>query len=213
MTVAPVPFAPCAKFRPPRLPSDILSRTRLQERLDRPAALTLIIAPAGYGKTTLAGTWLAGCRRPGAWISLDSEDNVLAVFLHRFVTAIRCVFPTFGEEILSLCASQAELTPGLKPEPTPRRTAGLTPESVLSILLNELDRLDQDFVLVLDDYHHVVDSSIHQLLWGLLAHPPRPLHLVLMARHDPPIPPRIRVQGAVTELRARDLGFTAVRDN
>ena len=80
---------------------------------------------------------------------------------------------------------------------------------MLPILLNELDQLDQDFVLVLDDYHHIVDSSIHQLLWGLLAHPPRPLHLVLTARHDPPIPPRMRVQGAVTELRARDLSFTA----
>ena len=118
------------------------------------------------------------------------------------------MFPTFGEEILSLCASRAELTPELTPEPTPGRTAGMTPESVLPILLNELDQLDQDFVLVLDDYHHIADSSIHQLLWGLLAHPPRPLHLVLMARHDPPIPPRIRVQGAVTELRARDLSFT-----
>ena len=85
----------------------------------------------------------------------------------------------------------------------------MTPELLLPILLNELDQLDQDFVLVLDDYHHIADSSIHQLLWGLLAHPPRPLHLVLTARHDPPIPPRIRLQGAVTELRARDLSFTA----
>ena len=90
-----------------------------------------------------------------------------------------------------------------------RLDQGLTPEAVLPILLNNLDRLDEDFVLVLDDYHHIADSSVHQLLWGLLAHPPRPLQLVLTARHDPPIPPRIRVQGAVTELRARDLSFTA----
>jgi LuxR family transcriptional regulator, maltose regulon positive regulatory protein len=196
MPLSPIPFAPRTKFRPPRLPGDVLVRTRLLERLDRTASLTLIIAPAGYGKTTLAGTWLARCRRPAAWISLDSEDNALAVFLHRFVTAVRCVFPTFGEEILSLLALQAE------------PTTELTPELVLPIILNELDQRDQDFVLVLDDYHHIVDSSIHQLLWGLLAHPPRPLHLVLTARHDQPIPPRIRVQGAVTELRARDLGFT-----
>ncbi len=201
MTLASIPFVPRTKFHPPRLPSDILLRSRLLARLDRPAALALIIAPAGYGKTTLAGTWLAGCRRPGAWISLDGEDSVLPVFLHRFVTGVRCVFPTFGEEILRLCAAQAELTA--------RPTTELTPALVLPILLNELDRLEQDFVLVLDDYHRIADSSIHELLWGLLAHPPRPLHLVLTARHDPPIPPRLRVQGAVTELRARDLSFTA----
>ena len=178
MPLAPIPFVPRAKFRPPRLPDDVLLRARLLERLDRDATLTLIIAPAGYGKTTLAGTWLARCSRPGAWISLDSEDNTLAVFLQRFVMAVRNVFPTFGDEVLSLLAAQAE------------QTTELTPESLLPILLNELDQLDQDFVLVLDDYHQIVDSSIHQLLWGLLAHPPRALHLVLTARHDPPIPPR-----------------------
>ena len=196
MPLAPIPYVPRAKFRPPRLPDDVLFRARLLERLDRDATLTLIIAPAGHGKTTLAGTWLAGGSRPGAWISLDSEDNTLAVFLQRFVTAVRNVFPTFGGEVLSLLTAQAG------------QTTELTPESLLPILLNELDQLHQDFVLVLDDYHQIVDSSIHQLLWELLAHPPRALHLVLTARHDPPIPPRIRVQGAVTELRARDLGFT-----
>ncbi len=201
MLPALIPFAPRTKLRPPRLPDDILLRARLLERLDRPQTLTLIVAPAGYGKTTLAGTWVAHCNRPTAWVSLDGEDSVLAVFLHRFVTGVRCVFPTFGEEILRLCAAQAELTA--------RPTTELTPALVLPILLNELDQLEQDFVLVLDDYHRIADSSIHELLWGLLAHPPRPLHLVLTARHDPPIPPRLHVQGAVTELRARDLSFTA----
>lgn len=196
MPLAPIPFVPRTKFRPPRLPDDVLLRTRLLERLDRPATLTLIIAPAGYGKTTLAGTWLLRLRRLSAWISLDSEDNALTVFVQRFVTAVRTVFPTFGGEVLSLLAAQAE------------QTTELTPESLLPILLNELDQLHQDFVLVLDDYHQIVDRSIHQLLWEILAHPPRALHLVLTTRHDPPIPPRIRAQGAVTELRACDLGFT-----
>ena len=80
---------------------------------------------------------------------------------------------------------------------------------MLPILLNDLDMLDQDFVLVLDDYHHIAAPSVHKLLLGLLEHPPRPLHLVLTARHDPPIPPRIRIRGMVTELHARDLCFTA----
>ncbi|MFN8469601.1 MAG: LuxR C-terminal-related transcriptional regulator [Caldilineaceae bacterium] len=192
MLPALIPFVPRTKLRPPRLPHDILLRTRLLERLNRPAALTLIVAPAGYGKTTLAGSWVAHCNRPSAWVSLDDEDSTLAVFVQRLVMAVRSVFPAFGDEILSLVASPV----------------GLAPEMVLPGLLNELDQLDRDFVLVLDDYHHIADSSIHQLLWGLLAHPPRPLHLVLTARHDPPIPPRIRAHGAVTELRACDLGFT-----
>lgn len=133
--------------------------------VDRPQTLTLIVAPAGYGKTTLAGSWVAHCSRPTAWVSLDAEDNTLAVFVQELVMAARRVFPTFGDEILSLVASTVELTPDM----------------VLPGLLNSLDQLDRDFVLVLDDYHHIVDSSIHQLLWGLLAHPPRPLHLVLTA--------------------------------
>lgn len=193
MLTALIPFVPRTKLRPPRLPHDIVLRTRLLARLDRPQTLTLIVAPAGYGKTTLAGSWVAHCSRPTAWVSLDAEDNTLAVFVQELVMAVRSVFPTFGDEILSLVASTVELTPDM----------------VLPGLLNSLDQLDRDFVLVLDDYHHIVDSSIHQLLWGLLAHPPRPLHLVLTARHDPPIPPRLRVNSAVTELRTGDLSFTA----
>ena len=197
MPLAPIPFVPRTKFRPPRLPDDVLFRARLLERLDRPATLTLIIAPAGYGKTTLAGTWLLRLRRLSAWISLDSEDNTLTVFVQRFVTAVRTVFPTFGGEVLSLLAAQAE------------QTTELTPESLLPILLNELDQLHQDFVLVLDDYHQIVDS-IHPsaALGDTRTSAAARCILVLTTRHDPPIPPRIRVQGAVTELRARDLGFT-----
>ena len=166
MLPALIPFVPRTKLRPPRLPHDILLRTRLLERLDRPQALTLIVAPAGYGKTTLAGSWVAHCSRPTAWVSLDYEDSTLAVFVQRLVMAVRSVFPAFGDEILSLVASSVELAP----------------EMVLPGLLNELDRLDRDFVLVLDDYHHIADSSVHQLLWDLLAHPPRPLRLSAYCR-------------------------------
>ena len=80
---------------------------------------------------------------------------------------------------------------------------------MLPALLNELDMLEQSFVLVLDDYHHIADPSVHRLLWGLLTYPPRPLQLVVTARYDPPIPPRLRSQGTVTEIRMRELRFTA----
>ncbi len=194
MLSAPIPFVPRTKLRPPRLPDDVLLRTRLLARLDRPQTLTLIVAPAGYGKTTLAATWLAQCGRPGAWISLESDDNTPAAFLLALVTAVRRMFPAFGGELLDLLQDP---------------TCEQTPAQVLPILLNDLDKVDQDFVLVLDDYHHIVAPSIHKLTWELLAHPPRPLHLVLTARHDPPIPPRIRLRGTVTEIRAHELCFTA----
>ena len=80
---------------------------------------------------------------------------------------------------------------------------------MLPTLLNALDVLEQNFVLVLDDYHHIADPSVHQLLWGLLTYPPRPLQLLVTARYDPPIPPRLRCQGTVTEIRRRELRFTA----
>jgi LuxR family transcriptional regulator, maltose regulon positive regulatory protein len=193
MHPAPIPFVPRTKLRPPRLPDDVVWRGRLLERLDRLQTFTLIIAPAGYGKTTLVSTWLARCNRPYAWLSLEREDNTPAVFLAGFVSALRRLFPACGGELLALLRDP---------------TVELTPALVLPALLNELDELDQEFVLVLDDYHHIGDTSIHELLWGLLTHPPRPLQLVLTARHDPPIPPRIRCQGTGTEIRARELCFT-----
>ena len=123
MLPALIPFVPRTKLRPPRLPHDILLRTRLLERLDRPQALTLIVAPAGYGKTTLAGSWVAHCSRPTAWVSLDDEDSTLAVFVQRLVMAVRSVFPAFGEEILSLVASPRELAPEMV-LPGPAQRAG-----------------------------------------------------------------------------------------
>jgi LuxR family maltose regulon positive regulatory protein len=194
MQNSPIHFVPRTKLRPPRVPGDVILRTRLLERLDRSQTLTLIIAPAGHGKTTLAATWVAHCSRPSAWVSLDREDSSLVVFLMALVNAVRTVFPAFGTDLLNLLEEQ---------------TCELAPALVLPLLLNGLDLLHSDFVLVLDDYHHISDTAIHELLWGLLAHPPRPLQLVLTSRYDPPIPPRIRVQGLITEIRARELCFTA----
>jgi LuxR family maltose regulon positive regulatory protein len=191
MLPVPIPFVPRTKLRPPRLPDDVLLRSRLLKRLDRAQVLALIIAPAGYGKTILAGTWLAHAGRPCAWMSLEREDNTLPVFLAGLVSALRRVFPTYGSEVLALLQDPAvELTPAL----------------LLPLLLNELDMLEQDFVLVLDDCHHIRSAAIHELLWGLLTYPPRPLQLILTTRRDPPIPPRIRCRSV--EIRARDLCFT-----
>lgn len=190
MLSAPIPFVPRTKLRPPRLPDDLLPRPSLWEKLDQVETLTLVVAPAGYGKTTLVGTWVARCNRPYAWISLDPEDNTLVGFVIAMVLAMRRAFPTFGGELLELLAQQA---------------ADLTPGSVMPLLLNALDTVDQPFVLVFDDYHVISDTTVHQVLWQLLANPPHPMHLVLTARYDPPIPAGIRLQGTVNEIRAGDL--------
>ena len=181
--------------RPPVSPN-ILPRARLlerlTERLNRP--LTLVSAPAGYGKTTLVSRWLETCDCPSAWVSLDEKDNDLRLFLSYFVAATQSVFPHAVHKT-------AELT----------NAANLPPLSVLaSSLINELDLIGRDFILALDDIHLVREKSVHALLTELLNHPPRPMHLVLVGRQDPPLPiTSMRAKGLVTEIRVGDLLFTA----
>ena len=180
------------KLRPPRLANDLILRPRLLERLDRLATLSLIVAPAGYGKTTLVSMWLGRVELPSAWVSLDEEDNDPSLFLTSVVAAIRTLFPGFGGEI-------AERFSSLHGPPS---------VDLMATVINELNRLDREFVLVLDDYHVVHDPSIHHLLIQLLTHPPQAIHLVIATRHDPPLPWNLRARGYLCEIRARDLSFT-----
>jgi LuxR family maltose regulon positive regulatory protein len=162
-------------------------------RLNRLAALTLIVAPAGYGKTTLVSTWLAQLTLPTTWLSLGAEDNEPAAFLTALVAAVATQFVGFGESISE----------------TLRAPQGASFAELSVQLINEMNGLEADFVLVLDDYHVIREPAIHQLLLDLMAYPPRSLHLVLIARHDPPLPWRIRTRSDLCELRAGDLSFTA----
>lgn len=180
------------KLRPPRLADDVVVRKRLLKRLSYADALTLVVAPAGYGKTTLATTWMAQAPWPGAWLTLDSGDNNFALFLTDLITALREVFPNFGAELLDLVNAPLELTAELG----------------LRSLLDAMQRLDRAFALVLDDYHTITSQDVHQVLTGIAAHPPPALHLLLCTRHDPPLPPRIRLSGNVNEVRMQELSFT-----
>ena len=180
------------KLRPPRLTNDLIARPRLLERLDRLATLALIVAPAGYGKTTLASMWLAQVALPSAWVSLDEEDNDPLLFLANIVAALRTLFPDFGSEILARLAA----------------LHGRAYDELVATVINELNLIEREFVLVLDDYHAVHDPAIHQWLIQLLTHPPRAIHLVIATRHDPPLPWHLRTRGYLCELRARDLSFT-----
>ncbi|MBA2345855.1 MAG: tetratricopeptide repeat protein [Rubrobacter sp.] len=183
------------KLYVPPLRSRIVPRPclieRLNEGLDR--RLTLICAPAGFGKTTLVSEWLAGCGRPAAWLSLDEGDSDPTRFLAYLVAALQTIASDIGEGALGVLRS---------PQPPPT-------ESILTVLLNEITTIPDDFVLVLDDYHAVDARAVDDALAFLIEHMPPRMHLVIATREDPNLPlARLRVRGQLSELRAADLRFT-----
>ena len=184
------------KFYRPSLPSDLIDRPRLIDALnrglDRP--LTLVTAPAGYGKSILVSAWLNTCERPGAWLSLDETIDDLGVFLAYFVTAIQTVFPSALRRTQTLLA-------GISLPPIGVMTASL---------INELDEIERDFVLALDDFHTLHRPEIHDLLIALLRPPAKHMHLVLITRRDPPLPQSVLLaRHQMTEVRLHDLRFSA----
>jgi LuxR family maltose regulon positive regulatory protein len=187
----------------PPVRSELVSRPRLIEQLNAGLhrKLTLISAPAGFGKTTLLGEWAAGCGRPVVWVSLDEGDNDPARFLAYFVGALQTLVlsqvegieASLGEGVLS--AFRTPQTPPI--------------ETVLTALINEVAATPDPFALVLDDYHVIEAEAIHDALTFLLDHLPPQLHLVIATRADPPLPlTRLRARGQLTELRQSDLRFT-----
>ena len=155
--------------------------------------MTLISAPAGFGKTTLVSEWIAACGIPAAWLSLDEGDNDPARFLTYLVAALQTIPPKIGEGVLAALQS---------PQPPPI-------ESILTTLLNEIATVPDNFVLVLDDYHVIDSKPVDQALTFLLEHLPPQMHLVITTREDPHLPlARLRARGQLTELRAADLRFT-----
>src|SRR5215207_2265237 len=182
-------------YVPPPQPR-VVPRPRLTERLDEGlhCRLTLVSAPAGFGKTTLLGEWLVGCGQPAAWLSLDESDNDPSRFLAYLVAALQTIAPDIGEGVLG--ALQSPQSP-----PT---------ESILTALLNEIAAVEDDFVLVLDDYHVIDARAVDDALAFLLEHLPPQMHLVIATREDPQLPlARLRARGQLGELRAADLRFNS----
>src|SRR5438046_1840998 len=182
----------------PRLRPNVVSRPRLLERLNEGLhrKLTLISAPAGFGKTTLVSAWVEGIERARtrtAWLSLDEGDNDPARFLAYLIAALQTIAATIGEGVLGVLQS---------PQPPP-------PEAILTALLNEITTLPDNFVLVLDDYHVIDAKPVDMALTYLVEHLPPPMHLVIATREDPQLPlARLRARGHLTEVRAVDLRFT-----
>ncbi len=181
-------------YIPPPRPNMVL-RPRLSERLNKglQRQLTLISAPAGFGKTTLVSEWVATCERPVAWLSLDEGENDPARFLAYLVAALQTIASTIGAGVVGVLQA---------PQPPPT-------EAILTALLNDITTIPDHFVLVLDDYHVIDARPIDAALTFLLEHLPPQMHLVIATREDPQLPlARLRARGQLTELRAADLRFT-----
>jgi LuxR family transcriptional regulator, maltose regulon positive regulatory protein len=195
-------------------------RPRLIERLNeaRQCKLTLISAPAGFGKTTLVSEWIENfrlqisdfrlkndgathsgnlqseiCNLKFCWLSLDEGDNDPTRFLIYLVSALRTAAPNMGAGVLETLQT---------PQPPPT-------EQILTALLNEITTLSETYVLVLDDYHLIDSKPVDLALNFLLEHLPPQMHLVITTREDPQLPlARLRAQGRLLELRAADLRFS-----
>ncbi len=183
------------KLHRPPVPDDYVPRPRLLALLDRyrKRSLTLVCAPAGYGKSMLLSHWLESSGCDPAWVSLDEEDNDLRSFLVYFMAAIRDIRPSALKESWA-CLQEPELSPL---------------PALLGRLINELDRIGDPFVVVVDDYHLIRDKAVHALVAGLLKHPVPGMHLALGTRLDPPLPlTTLRARGRMTEIRANELRFS-----
>jgi LuxR family maltose regulon positive regulatory protein len=189
-----VPSVVSPKLQVPLLPPDFVVRHRLHERLNVGIGrkLTLLRAPAGFGKTTLVAGWLRDDDRPRAWLSLDDHDSDLRVFLRSFVDAVQTVLPGAGRRALAL-VTQAE-------------RIGLSYLSV--VLADDLAQIPDDLVIVLDDYHVIRDQSVHVLLSTLLRRLPPNVQLVIASRDDPPLPTAaLRARRELAEIDVNDLRF------
>ncbi|MBN1428934.1 MAG: hypothetical protein JXB07_11160 [Anaerolineae bacterium] len=177
---------------------NLVARPRLVEQIETGVRqnhrLTLISAPPGFGKTTLIGEWIDSSRQPVAWLSMDEADNDPARFTNYLVAAFRQIDETIGQA--TQLALQSPSTPSIQGLVTP--------------LINDIIAAGKTLILVLDDYHLISSLPVQQMVTFLLEHQPPSMHIVISTREDPPLPlVRLRARGQATEIRERDLRFTA----
>lgn len=194
-----------AKLQKPVGGGNNVSRTNLLQRLDQGlnGKVTLVAAPAGYGKTALISKWVANIdarktavaypRYVTSWLTVDEGDNSFAKFIIYLLSAVQQSFPDAGDQVRQL----------IHQSPAP------SIEAIADSLAYTLSQLDDPLVLVLDDLHLVTNPAIYSFLARLVQYAPPQLHLVLLSRVDPPLPlNRWRAQGTLSELRLRDLSFS-----
>lgn len=182
------------KLQTPRIRTHLVARPRVTLRLDEgmQGKLTIVSAPAGFGKTTLLAEWAQRRKQYTPWLSLDGGDSVPERFWAYFIGAFRGVKPGLGDGPMELLHS---------------REASM--ETVLTSLINELADLPEDAVLIVDDYHYIDNPEIHDALSFFIERMPAGLHLFIISRIDPPLPlTRLRARGELVEVRAADLRFS-----
>ena len=184
------------KLHRPPVTDRLVYRKRLHERLDLglQMPLTVVSAPAGYGKSMMISHWAETLDRPSTWLSLDTTENDVHDFLEYVLAAVQTSFP-------DACTQ----TEGIIRSPNP-----VTVSMLGACLLNDLDAIDDEFVLILDDYHRIDRTSgVHELMSFVLDHPPPALSIVVATRRDPPLPmSSLRGKNLVNEIRLEDLRFT-----
>ena len=183
------------KLHIPVVRAEVVARLDLQTQFDKGlrSTLTLVIAPAGFGKTTLVASCLAACKIPAAWLSLDEDDNQVERFLTYLIESLSSVDEEITKNALPLLLN----------------SQSVPFEAVLTSLINGLDGLNSDIVLVLDDYHLIHSKDVNNQVAFLLEHSPHRFHMVIATRTDPNLPvARLRARGQLVELRSGDLRFT-----
>jgi len=175
----------------------LVSRAKLVDKIesgiDLGNKLTLVAAPAGFGKSTVASVWASQTSMRVAWLSLDEDDNEPTDFFAHFIASVQDVVPGFGRDLL---VSLSETPP-------------ISRNHFLVNLVNEIMELAQPICMVLDDFHLIENPQIHQGMSFILDNQPNLLHLIIATRADPPLPiSRLRAQRAITEIRAADLRFS-----
>jgi LuxR family maltose regulon positive regulatory protein len=176
--------------------NNIVHRSELFENLNTGLSrkLILVSAPAGFGKTTVVSDWIDQNKIPAAWFSLDNGDNDPVDFLSYIISGIQSLHSSFGQSALKLLNS-------------PNKPSG---ESIVSLLINEILNINQNFLLVLDDFHLIRNNEVLKLVTYLLEHIPRNIHIVILTRSDPALTiARLRSQHQLVELRSSDLSFSA----
>jgi len=184
-----------SKLQRPGLAATIVHRSQLIQNLENGCekTLTLVTAPAGYGKTTLVSDWLTHCDTPSTWLTCEKDDNALRLFLESLLASIRTLFPEACPNVRSLV--EAHNQPPIS--------------TLVDALTNDIEQGPQRFILAIDDYHLIKDKSIHDLLSQLLKDPLRQMHLVIISRRDPFLPLSVlRTRNEISELHLPDLRFS-----
>ena len=191
----PEPVVIATKINCPPFSSNLVDRYRLVEKLNRGLdhKLTLITAPAGYGKSTAVAQWAAGVTIPVAWVSLDEKDNDQALFWQYFIRALIKTHPQIGVQSLEMLNSSRHHSIDV----------------VLNLLINELNSIQFDIAIIIDDFHLITQKEIHASIKYLLNYLPGKAHIYLISRTTPPLPlATLRAKKNLLEINACDLRFS-----